>query len=418
MSVVKSSFYLAISTVLKIILGALSLKIIAYYIGSNGFGVLGQFMSIISIISLTAGLGITNGVISNISKNKDSKTEMSHVISAGFWIGFVFSCLLFFLFVFSNFISFQLFKTSEYSIVIKALAFLQFFNLFSVIFGGYLNGRQYSKDFSFITIISSIIGTLILTLLVYYFKEIGSMLGLIILSVFPGLILLFLYFVKFKKEITILYFSDLKYDTVKSLLRHSVMLVFSSCLLPLSQVFVRDLILINNSWSNVGYWQAALKLSESGVIFLNVIMVNYYFPEIGKCNHTELKKLINKAYLILGSLLLVYILSMFFFREILISIFFDVSFKPAQDLLVWQAIGDAFKVLCSVFGFLVVFKESVKIYLILETILFLTIVSLSYFFVPIYGTLGANYAYALSYFIYFIIGLFYLKNYIKKFNVL
>lgn len=416
MSVIKSGLYLVFSTGTKVILGIIGIKIISYYIGSSGFGMLGQFMSLMSVIAITAGGGISNGIISKVSQYKNDSGKINDIISAGFWIGIFFSLILgLLLLLFSNFISIQLFEVSDYGFVIRILAFLQVFNVFAVVFGGYLNGLQRSKFFSVLTIISAIVGTLGLVLLVYFFNVPGAMLGLIWLAISPGVLFLAFYFFDIKNEIQLFRLEKTEKENVKSLLKYSLMLVLSAFLLPIVQVLVRKLILENSNWSQVGYWQASSKLSESGLVFLNVIMVNYYLPELGKCDSTSvLKRVIKKTYLILIPLVIVYVGIVFFAKSLLIPLLFNNSFQPAESLVTWQAIGDSFKVLCLVFGFLVVLKEKLKTYLFFELLLFGLIALFSYVFIPKYGAVGANYAYVLSYFICFIVGLFFMRYYFKN----
>ena len=241
------------------------------------------------------------------------------------------------------------------------------------------------------------------------------MLGLIWLAISPGFIFLFSFFFKLKKEIQLFKFASIEKDNIKSLLKYSLMLIFSACLLPVAQIFVRKLILDNGGWDQVGYWQASSKLSESGLVFLNVIMANYYLPELGKCvNTTSLKKVIGKAYLILIPLVIIYVLIVLFTKSILIPLFFDNTFSPAERLLVWQAIGDALKVLCLVFGFLIVLKEKLKVYFFFELLIFVCTAFFSWVLIPKYGVIGANYAYALAYFLGLVVGLFFLNYYFKN----
>lgn len=416
MSVIKSSLYLGFSTGAKVILGIIGVKIISYYIGAAGFGKLGQFMSLMSAITITAGGGISNGIISKVSQYKNDSRKVNQVISAGFWIGILFSLILgLVLFLFSNFISKQLFEVYDYSFVIRCLAFLQIFNVFTVIFGGYLNGLQRSKFFSALTIVSTILGTVGLIILVYFFDIVGAMLGLIWLAISPGVLFLFFYFFKIQNEIELFKLSKIEKDNVKSLLKYSLMLILSAFLLPMIQILVRKLILENSNWDEVGYWQASSKISEAGLVFLNVIMVNYYLPELGKCDSTVvLKNVIKKTYLILIPLVILYVAIVFFSKSLLIPLLFNSSFRPAELLVTWQAIGDAFKVLCLVFGFLIVLKEKLKIYFFFELLLFGLIALFSFIFIPKYGAIGANYAYALSYFTCFVIGLFFMLHYLKN----
>lgn len=419
MRILKSSIFLALSTLVKLLLGIVSIKVIIYYLGSSGLGQLGQFMSLMSLIATTAAGGISNGIISKISSQKEDGLAIKKILSAGFVVGVFFSIFLgLTLLFFSNQISFILFKSIKYSLIIKILSLFQIFNVFNVLYAGYLNGLQKSFLFSLITVISSFLGTIGLAVLIYFGKLYGAMLGLIWMSVTPGLLFSIILTVKYYQGNRFILFSLVNKQEVHSLLKYSTMLIVSSCLMPLLQVLVRNILFEKtNDWTDVGFFQATLKLSESGLIVLNVIMVNYFLPELGKCiNITEVKKIINNTYLILVPVLFIYVMFIRIFSNVLIRILFDDTFLIIKDFIVIQALGDAFKILSLVFGFLIVLKEEIKIYVIFEMIIFSMIVLLSLFLIPKYGVIGANYAYTISYIVFFSLGRIYLRTYLKTYK--
>lgn len=412
MKLLKSGSSLGVSTLVKVLLGALGVKVIVYFIGTAGFGKLGQFMSFMFIMNTVAGGGISNGIISKISTYHDNQENKNGYITAGFWIGFFFSLFLMSVcFLFSKTISNLLFKTEEYFYVILLIGLFQYLNIFTIVIGGYLNGMQKNILFSKIQIISSIFGTFGLLGLVYCWDLVGAMFGLVWFAVSPGIIMLVFYLTTLRKQTYINKLGFVQKAKVKELLKYSFMMLVSSLLLPATQIFIRDFIYKNYGWSDVGIWQAASKLSEAGLMFLNVVMVNFYLPELGRTSDkVELKKIITKAYQILVPILLLYIGIVYLFRDLLIKIFYNEIFLEASDLLLSQAIGDAFKVLSLVFGFFIVLKAKIKLYVFFEVLLFVLLISLSYFLIPVYGMIGANYAHIITYLIVFSIGLLFWKK--------
>ena len=63
MRFLKVGLLFAASTVSKLVAGLLIVKIVAIYLGASGLGQLGQFMSLMSMITLLAGGGIGTGII-------------------------------------------------------------------------------------------------------------------------------------------------------------------------------------------------------------------------------------------------------------------------------------------------------------------------------------------------------------------
>jgi len=63
------------------------------------------------------------------------------------------------------------------------------------------------------------------------------------------------------------------------------MLITTVICMPLVQMLLRnDLVEVSN-WDVAGYWQAAIRLSDAYLLFINMVLANYYMPrlsEIGK----------------------------------------------------------------------------------------------------------------------------------------
>ena len=74
-----------------------------------------------------------------------------------------------------------------------------------------------------------------------------------------------------------------------------------------------------------------------------------------------------------------------------------------QNLFGYQLIGDIFKILGWVLGYLLLAKAMTKTYIIMEMVSFVVLVIVSYFLIKLYGPTGATLAFAIVYLVYFIV---------------
>src|SRR3989338_3475719 len=124
----KVGFWTSLSTFIKILSYLFIVKFIALYTGPEGLGKMGQFMSLMTIIGVCAGGGISNGIIRYIAEyDKNAPYKIKAIIGSGSLIT-LFISFAFFLIctLFSKLISAFLFNTYEFSSIIVVLAIAQF----------------------------------------------------------------------------------------------------------------------------------------------------------------------------------------------------------------------------------------------------------------------------------------------------
>src|SRR3990167_888959 len=121
-------FWTSLSTLAKIISYLFIVKIIALYTGPEGLGKMGQFMSLMTIVGVCAGGGISNGIIRYVAEyEKISPDKIKTVLNSGFFITLSSSFAFFIIcFSFAKDISILLFDSAEYSSVIIVLYISQF----------------------------------------------------------------------------------------------------------------------------------------------------------------------------------------------------------------------------------------------------------------------------------------------------
>ena len=96
----------------------------------------------------------------------------------------------------------------------------------------------------------------------------------------------------------------------------------------------------------------------------------------------------------------------YFTRNLLIELLFSSEFKEAEKYIFWQTLSDSIKVLSTIFGYIIIFKEKVLMYVFFEILIFLLMVFFSNILIPQYGALGANFSSLITNSIVLLIGLF------------
>ena len=63
------------SILVRLITGFLSSKVIAYFVGPSGMALMGNLRSFTSLLESVGTLGIQNGVLQNVAKNRDRNAQ-------------------------------------------------------------------------------------------------------------------------------------------------------------------------------------------------------------------------------------------------------------------------------------------------------------------------------------------------------
>ncbi|EFX92799.1 O-antigen translocase [Actinobacillus ureae] len=146
-SLSKTTIWTAVSTVFKIVVGLLLIKLFALQFGTVGLGQVANFMTLITVLGVFAGAGIFNGVTKYVAEFEHQSDKLTVLLSTANRIIVLFSGVLaLILFLFAEQISQWLFYSQDYQNVIMATAVAQFgianSNYFLAILKGYRNSKQ------------------------------------------------------------------------------------------------------------------------------------------------------------------------------------------------------------------------------------------------------------------------------------
>ncbi len=415
MHFLKVGWLFAASTLSKLLAGLVLVKIIAVYLGADGLGRLGQFMSLMSMVTILAGGGVTTGIIKYVAEFKDNDKELKLYIGTASLVTVLASILVgFALFLTAPLISDWLFKTVDYSGVIRILALAQIFIAGANLLMGLVNGHKRVNAFAIINVVGAVMGTIGVAVGAAFYGIRGVMYGLIWAP--ASIILLLLPWYRFGlcfEWRSLLPIFNLK--KIRKFMGFSLMMVVTVFTMQMSQIAIRFIIEARNSWVEVGYWQAVTRISDSYLLFITVVLANYYLPRLSELHsRSEIKKEVNLVYKYAMPILVLMSISVYLCRDWLILLLFSREFSPMKEYFTWQLVGDAFKVAAYIGGYVAVAKAKTKIYIAAEIFQSGMLVLLCYFFIGRYGAIGATYAYCFNYMIYFIMVHLILRSYLNK----
>ncbi|WP_133136460.1 O-antigen translocase [Legionella rowbothamii] len=416
----KTSFFSGLSTLVKILTGLLSLKIIAMHTGPEGVAILGQFMALANIFATIAGGGIALGVIKYVAEYTKTQ-ELQHFLPTATLYTLFFSLTTMLLgLVFSQKLAEWILGSTEFAYLMRWMAIAQLFIAMHLLLCSILNGFGQIRLLITVTIISSILSFIIVcgVALLYSLKSI--LLAFVVaqaLAIFISLL-----FVYAKHWFRFLFSFKIQKKYLLNLLRYSFMSTVSTLTVPLAQILVRNDLNTLFGWDSVGYWQAVIRLSDAYLLFVTAALTTYYLPRLSELQTPiALKQEITSTFRTLMPLIGLMLIGIYLFRGIIINLLYSKSFTPATELFSYQLLGDFFRVASWLFTYLLLAKAWTKTYVVTEIILSAVFVCLSYSFSRSYGLIGVTYAFALTYFIYWllmtIVTAFYFKQERKNYKL-
>lgn len=414
MTLIKTSILSAISTVIKIMAGFISVKIVAVYIGPSGLALMGQMQSFIAMISSIASAGVGSGIVKYTAEYQNNNDIKNKIWGNSVKISLLFIFpLLITIMIFSKTISEKLLDTSEYSSIFIILALTLIFFSFNILLTSILNGQGEIKKLTIVNIISSLVTLCVTVYLVMSYNLYGALISGIVSQSLVFLVTLF-FVIKSSWFKISMFISDLDKDTIKKLSHYSLMALVSAISLPLTHIYLRNYIGSNIGWDEAGYWQAIWKISETYLMLVTTTLSIYYLPKLASIHDAdELKKEIFYVYKIVMPIVILMAVLIFFFKTLIILILFSDAFIPMSNLFLFQLMGDVVKIASWLLGFIMIAKSMTKLFVFSEIFFKLTFIAISILLMQIYGLVGITMAFLVNYILYLVFLYFSLRRYIN-----
>jgi O-antigen/teichoic acid export membrane protein len=404
LKLVRTTFFSAIITFIRIVSGFVASKVVALFTGPAGVALIGAFTNFIAIVLTLANGAINTGVVKYTSEYGDEEPKLKSLFSTALKISIICSAIVgLILITLAPYCSLWIFTKSEYTNIIRVLGVTIIFYSLNSLLISILNGRGQINTYTIVNTIGSVIGLLFTITLVYFFKINGALYALVLAQSI-------VFFVTAALVINSPWFSwgyfNQAFNKVIALkLSHfSFMAIVSALVVPVSQIVLRNMVIAKLGINNAGYWQGVMRISDGYLMLIITSLSTYYLPKLSSLKtNGELKKEIFQAYKYFLPVVLAGCIVIYFLRFFIIKILYTPNFLAMDSLFLWQLIGDFFKMAAWILAYLMIAKAMTKTFIISEITFSICYVLWGYVMVGRYGLKGITMAFAINYFIYFLV---------------
>jgi len=402
----------SISVLIKIVVGFVSSKMLAVFVGPSGLALVGNLRNFITSIESFGTLGFQNGIIKYVAEYENDDVKLKKLLST-IVISIVFAVLVIssFLYFFSSYLNDEIFGSNfQYKSTFTVFALSLPWYVASIFLVSVLNGLGDFKKVIRISILGNIIGLFLSLILIYYYQTLGALLSVIFAPSFLFFIALF----HINSKLSIfrnVSFTSFDFSIIKNLSQYSLMALVSSVFGPLLFLSIRNSIIEKLGIEKAGYWEAMSRISSYYMLFLGTILTVYFLPKLSKAKGNKETKIIFWTYFkgifpfFAIGLLVLYVL-----KDYIIPIIFTREFAPISDLFFWQLIGDLLKALSLILGYQFFAKKMTKAFIFFELFSLSVLWFSSNYLIKIYDIEGIVMAHALTYAIYLIVLLIYFRK--------
>jgi O-antigen/teichoic acid export membrane protein len=414
---VKVSFLNAVATVIRMLTGFVSVKVVAAVIGPIGVALLGQLNNFTQILLSISNGGINAGITKYTSEYADSEKDYIFYLGTGFWITVILSLITsIVLFVGAGYFSVNILHDIQYRSVFYIFGGTILLYALNALLIAVINGFREYKKYVIANITGSLIGMIFAVILSLHYGIYGALISTVTYQSIVFFITLFIvaksawfkwksFLLKFNKKIVV------------QLGHYSLMAMVSAITVPAGQIIVRNFITSNSSISDAGLWEGINRISAMYLMVITTSLGVYFLPKLSALkSNLEIRKEIITVYKLILPFMVISTFLIYVFRVLIIHILFTPAFNGMQNLFAFQLIGDILKIMGWVLGYLLLAKAMTRIYIIMEMVNFFMLILVSYFLVRSYGTVGATLAFAIVYLLYFVILYFLLKKLLMNKN--
>ncbi len=393
MELLRAGLVLGTSTAIRLVANLAVVKVIALVLGTEGLGQLGQFMSVIALVSALAGGGIALGVTRHVAEQRAARhagTRHLHA-AAVIWLatGLLFALVLG---AGAGRLSTWLLGTEAYAPVFWGIAACQFAIGAANLLSAVINGHQDVRGLAATQTLSAVAGAALTTGLVAWAGLPGAIWGLLL---GPTLAVAFAGARVWRKAyLPRDWLQGAQPQHYRDLLRYSGMVAVSVCTMPLAQMVLRTWQADALGWHQAGIWQGLVKLSDAWLQLAMVVLSSWYYPRLSQAVTAQaMHAHVRSTFLAFAAILVPAALLIWLLRQPLIHLLFAPDFQPMEDLMAPQLAGDVLRTLGYVVGYIALAKARTRLYIGAEVFQASMVLLLSHLLIPLLGPRAVPVAY-------------------------
>ena len=403
----------SIGVSIRLVLSLLTQKFIAIVLGPEGVAQIGNIRNLFPMIESFSTLGVFNGIVKYVAEFKEDKKELDRLFSTVYVYSLLASLITFLILFFgSTYLSELLFRTDEYSNIIKALAVSVPFIALNRIFNGVVNGISAYKYFVTINLISYTCSVFLLVFMICVNNINGALFAIAITPFIQFVIVIYFYlrvtkdYIQFKK----IHFS-IPYK--KELLAFTIMSLASTFLGNFVELNLRGSLTTKISEVDAGYWTGMTNISKQYLMFMSAILTLYVIPKFATIKDSvAFRKEVFSIYKTVLPIFAIGMFVIFFTREWIILIAKTEAFLGMKPLFKWQLLGDFVKLASIIIAHQFLAKKMVKQFIFTEIFSLISFYLIAMYLIKSMGAEGVVLAHFIRYVLYFIMVVLVLRKHI------
>ncbi len=382
-------------------------KLFALFLGPSGIAVLGNMKSVMQILMSSSSFGMQQGIIRFTSEFREQRHAFQKLLGTAHiiygLIALVIALVLFFL---CDYFAAAILQDDKYAWLFQILAIIVPFQSFHVLYFSILQGLDNYKKVVWVELIMIFCNLIFVGVSTFKFGLTGALFAVACIPVFYFFVSAF--FLKSDIPNFKIAWSS---STAKNLFLYALMTLFSGIAFPLLFILIRNHISSVLGMDEVGYWEAINQFSFFYFILLNSVMLMYVLPKItAQTDNMFYRSQVVEYLKKIMPLFALFLITLFLLRKYAILALLSPEFSSIEILFGWQLLGDFFRALTLIFSIYFHARRMAIPYIIIDALLFVLMLTLTTVFVDSYGLLGAVKAHFISYFIYFIVTVFWLRK--------
>lgn len=398
-------FLNVISTVVKVLSGIIFFIILSDLNSVESFGNLGYLLTLSASLVLASTLGLQNKLIKDFSVNSDIFDANYKTVFFILFISFLILLLLFSnLFFYDYALMFGAHGRLSFNLTVL-LCFM--FSTYFQFNYAKLNGNERYNDIVLTNIFGNLFSLFLSVIFIWYLQ--GENYQFYVVLFYPVLkcfVFVFVNEIKLNLKFDFTSISVQKINKLlNSILPYVLMTLISVILIYGFQIWLRYIIEKNISTLHVGYWQVIVKHSEISSLLFTSLSSIFLLPKISKSSFLVQHKISKNFATLLFFLSIPALVLSHYISPFHVKALFGSEYSFVSEHLIWQLIGDVFKVLSYSFIMIVLCNSWVKYFIVFELTQYL-ILYLNYsYFTLHYGADYMTMSYMFSYMLYFCITL-------------
>jgi len=310
------------------------------------------------------------------------------------------------LYLFSSSLSMIIFREYDYAFLFKIAAVVLPMHGFHLLYFSLLQGLGNYKRVVGVEIAMNLTNLLVTAYLVYYYNLTGALVAVVTIPLFYfGLT-----FWRLSNELRLFRFGWSRI-VAKNLGLYAWMSLFSSLAIPLVYIMIRNRITLTLGADQAGYWEAVNQFSFFYFMILQSLILMYILPNISANTDLSFYKMqVGNYFKKLMPLFLLFLVGLYFLRDVAIWLMLSDDFFAVRDLMGWQLMGDFFRAATLVLVAFFHARRMITSYILIDLVLSVSLLFLSYDFLDSFGLIGAVQAHFVSHMLYFFTALFLLRK--------